>query len=81
VHYGFADDEQAWLVCLYGGKKRIGGRFHDQHEWNKPIEGSSADWWMKLKPKAGSCTVQLREIKSRNPSKTIWTAIAICKNE
>lgn len=79
IPYSFADEEQAWLVCSYGGKKRIKGRFHDGHEWNQRIQGSVADWWMKLTPKVGICTVQVREVKSRVPSKSRWTATATCE--
>lgn len=79
IHYGFADDEQAWLVCSYGGKNRIKGRFHDGHEWNQHIEGAAAEWWVKLRPKVSTCTVQLREVKSQAPQKSTWTASAICK--
>lgn len=77
--YTFADEEQAWLVCSYGARKRIKGRFHDGHEWNQRMEGGIAQWWMKLAPKVGKCIVQIREIKSRDPSKSTWTVTAACK--
>lgn len=79
IPYTFADDEQAWLVCEYGGKKRIKGRFHDGHEWNQRMEVGTAAWSMKLAPKAGRCNVQVREVKSGAPSKSTWTVTAICK--
>lgn len=79
VPYSFADEEQAWLVCSYGGRKRIKGRIHDGHEWNQRMEGSVADWWMKLAPKVGNCTVQVREVKSRAP-KSLWTVTTTCEN-
>ncbi|MDB5748898.1 MAG: hypothetical protein JWP72_3746 [Massilia sp.] len=79
VRYGFADEEQAWLVCTYGGRKRNKGRFHDGHEWNQSMSDPVADWWMKLAPKVGVCTVQVREIKSRSPGKSMWTVTATCK--
>ena len=79
--YSFADEEQAWLVCSYGGNKRVKGRFHDGHEWNQRMEGSVADWWVKLAPKVGICTVQVREMKSGVRRKSAWAATAVCKNE
>jgi hypothetical protein len=78
IHYGFADDEQAWLVCSYGSRTRIKGRFHDGHEWNQHMEGGVAEWWIKLGPKVGRCTVQIREVKSHDPAKSAWTATAAC---
>lgn len=81
IPYSFADEEQAWLVCSYGGNKRVKGRFHDGHEWNQRMEGSVADWWVKLAPKVGICTLQVREMKSRVRSKSTWAATAVCKNE
>lgn len=77
--YAFADDEQAWLICSYGARKRIKGRFHDGHEWNQRMEGGVAEWWMKLAPKAGICTVQVREAKQRSAGKSIWTVTATCQ--
>lgn len=77
--YAFSDDEQAWLICSYGAKKRIKGRFHDGHEWNQRMEGGAAEWWVKLAPQAGACTVQVREIKPRSPGKSTWTATATCR--
>lgn len=79
IRYGFADDEQAWLVCTYGGNNRVKGRVHDGHEWNQRMEGGIAEWWVKLGPKISSCTVQIREVKSRTPGQGTWTAAAICK--
>lgn len=76
--YGFPDEEQAWLVCKYGSTKRNKGRFHDGHEWNQSMAGSVAEWWMKLAPKAGICTMQVREVKSRTPAST-WTVTTTCQ--
>ncbi len=76
--YSFSDEEQAWLVCSYGGKERIKGRFHDGHEWNQRVEGSVADWWIELPPRAGMCLVQVREGKARDPKKSRWMATATC---
>lgn len=77
--YAFADDEQAWLVCTYGSRKRIKGRSHDGHEWAQRMEAGGSEWWIKLAPKVGICTVQVREIKPRDPGKSTWTATAVCK--
>lgn len=77
--YTFADDEQAWLVCNYGAKKRVKGRFHDGHEWNQRMEDGAVTWWIKIAPKAGRCNVQVREVKSGSRNKSTWTAAAFCK--
>jgi hypothetical protein len=79
LHYGFADDEQGWLVCAYGGAKRIKGKFRDGQEWGQAMSFGGLKWWMKLAPKAGNCTVKLREISASDPGKRTWTATAICK--
>lgn len=78
IRYGFADDEQAWLVCAYGAKKRINGKFHDGHESGQAMSYGGIKWWMKLAPKVGNCTVQTREIKGDAPSKSTWTVTARC---
>jgi hypothetical protein len=79
THYALDPFDQTWLVCFYGGNKRIKGRFHDGHEWNQRMESADFDWEMRLAPKVRDCTVQVREIKARAPSKSTWTATAICK--
>lgn len=79
VQYAFDDHEPAWLVCWYGGRKRIKGRFHDGHEWNQRMEWGGIEWKVKLAPKVSRCTTQVREIKSGAPDKSTWTATAICK--
>lgn len=76
-HYSFVGDEQAWLVCSYGSRKRIKGRFHDGHEWGQQMEGGGSQWWMTLAPKVGECTVQIREVKAR--SQSTWTVAANCE--
>ena len=78
-HYELLVDKQAWLVCSYGGTKRIKGRFHDGHEWNQRMEWGGIDWWMRLAPKIGACTVKTREIKQRNGDKSAWTVTAVCE--
>lgn len=80
VHYAFEDDKQAWLVCSYGGKKRIKGRFHDGHEWNQRMEWGGIDWSVKLPPKMSRCTAQVREVKSGDRGTSTWTATATCKH-
>jgi hypothetical protein len=77
--YTLPPDEQGWLICEYGATKRLKGRSHDGHEWGQRMNGGGKyPWFMKLIPKVGVCTVQLREIKSRRPEKNTWTATAIC---
>lgn len=79
THYALDPYEQAWLVCFYGGNKRIKGRFHDGHEWNQRIASADFDWEMRLAPKLSDCTVQTREMKARPPGKSTWTVTALCK--
>jgi hypothetical protein len=79
VHYGLANDEQGWLVCAYGGRKRIKGKVHDGHEWGQYMVSGNREWWMKLAPKVSLCTVQVREAKSRDQGKSTWTITAVCK--
>jgi len=50
LHYGFADNEQAWLVCAYGAEKRIKGKVHDGHERGQAMSYGGIKWWMKLPP-------------------------------
>lgn len=78
TRYGFMDDEQAWLVCTYGGKKRVKGRVHDGHEWGQYMDGREREWWLKLAPKVGVCDLQVREVKSHVPGDTAWTAVVSC---
>lgn len=79
TRYALDPYDQAWLVCFYGGNKRIKGRFHDGHEWNQRIASADFDWEMRLAPKLSDCTVQTREIKERAPGKSMWTVTALCK--
>jgi hypothetical protein len=82
IRYGLAEPpEPNWLICEYGSRKRIKGRSRDGHEWGQYMEGHGKEaWFMRLAPKDMDCTVQIREIKSRDPSNSTWTATAICKN-
>lgn len=79
-HYTFDPEWQTRLVCLYGGTKRISGRFHDGHEWNQRIEGGT-EWSVKLIPKTNRCTLQVRERKGRGPSRSTWTVTATCQRQ
>jgi hypothetical protein len=81
IRYGFADDEQAWLVCAYGADKRIKGKIRDGREWGQSMSYGGLKWWTKLAPKVGNCTVQVREAKVSGPSKTIWTVTANCEDQ
>lgn len=77
--YPILDDEQAWLICSYGSKKRNKGKFHDGHEWNQYMEWSPIEWRVKLPPKVHNCTLQVREVKLPAPAKSTWTVTAVCK--
>lgn len=79
TRYGFGEGEQAWLVCTYGGKKRVKGRVHDGHEWGQYMDGGERALWMKLDPKVEVCDLQVREVKPRGQGAGTWTATAICK--
>ncbi len=79
AHYAFDTGSQTRLVCLYGGKTRLKGRVHDGHEWNQRMQGGDSEWSVKLAPKISRCTLQVREIKTRDPSKSTWTATANCE--
>ena len=78
-HYALDPVDQTWLVCFYGGNKRIKGRFHDGHEWNQRIAAANSAWEMKLAPKLSDCTIQTRESKTRAPSRSTWTVTATCQ--
>lgn len=81
LRYGFVGDEQAWLICGYGGTKRVKGRFHDGHEWNQRMGWGNSEWWVKIAPKVRACDVQVREVKNRDPSKSTWTVTATCTGQ
>jgi hypothetical protein len=80
IRYGFADDEQAWLVCAYGADKRIKGKFVGGRESGQAMSYGGIKWWVRLAPKAGLCTVQIREIQPGSSSKSTWTARAVCRH-
>lgn len=81
-HYELSDDEEGWLICEYGSRKRIKGRFHDGHEWGQYMEGHGEQvWFIQLAPKDASCTVRTREIKSPAPNKSTWTVTATCQRQ
>jgi hypothetical protein len=77
--YPIMDDEQAWLICSYGSKKRNKGKVRDGHEWNQYMEWSPIQWKVKLPPKAHDCILQVREVKASAPEKSTWTVSAVCK--
>jgi len=79
THYGFGEGEQAWLVCSYGGGKRVKGRVHDGHEWGQYMDDGQREWWVKLASKLAMCDLQVREIKSRGGSPSAWTATVNCE--
>lgn len=79
LHYGLPEDEQSWLICQYGARKRVQGRLLKGREWGQHMAGSERYlWFLKLRPKISVCTVRIREIKSRGPSKSTWTVTAVC---
>ena len=80
AHYAFDPEEPAWLVCWYGGNKRVKGRFHDGHEWNQRMASADYDWETKLAPRISNCTVQTRERKARSAGKSTWTVTAQCQS-
>lgn len=79
LRFPFMDDQQAWLVCSYGSKKRHKGQFHEGRESNQYMEWTAIEWWVKVAPKVGACDVQVRELKTRDPSKSTWTATTTCQ--
>lgn len=78
-HYAFDTEWQTRLVCLYGNRTRVKGRFHDGYEWNQRMLDGGSEWSMKLAPKISRCTLQVRETKASNPSKNSWTATVTCQ--
>jgi len=80
LHYALPEDEQSWLICQYGARKRIKGRFYKGREWGQYMGGGEKyPWFLKLGPKISECTVQTREIKARSPGKSTWTVTATCQ--
>lgn len=75
----FMDDQQAWLVCSYGSKKRNKGQFQDGKEWNQYMEWTPTEWWVKIAAKVRACDVRVRELKNRDLSKNKWTVTAACQ--
>jgi hypothetical protein len=75
--YWLSEDEHGWLICTYGARKRINGRLHGGKEWGQYME-SGQPWFVRLASKIKGCTVQVREIKTRDPNSSTWTATAIC---
>lgn len=78
ILYGLSEPpDPNWLVCEYGSRKRIKGRFRDGHEWGQYMEGHGKEsWFIRLPPEDINCTLQTREAKSHQPS--TWTVTAAC---
>jgi hypothetical protein len=79
THYGFPGTEPRWLVCWYGGRKRIKGNVIDHHEWGQYVADHYREWWIQVDPKANVCRVQIREAKSADGGSSTWTATATCE--
>jgi len=77
LHYDIPEHEEGWFICEYGSRKRIKGRFRNGHEYGQRMEQVGEEpWFIKLAPNDTSCTIQIRELKLRQPS--TWTATANC---
>jgi hypothetical protein len=81
LRFPFMEDQQAWLVCSYGSKKRNRGQLHKGREWNQYMEWTPTEWWIQVAPKVRACDVQVREISTRVPGKSTWTATAVCEHQ
>jgi hypothetical protein len=82
LHYELPESEEGWLICEYGSRKRVKGRFHGGKEKGQYMEHyGQQSWFIKLAPKDRSCTVQIRENKIRDPSKSTWTVTASCQKQ
>jgi hypothetical protein len=80
AHYGFPDNEPRWLVCQYGGRKRISGSVIAGHEWGAQVVGHVSEWWVPLDQKVDACDLKIREVKSGDRGNSTWAATAVCKN-
>ena len=80
IRYGLPDaPEPKWLICEYGSRTRIKGKFHNGHEYGQYMEGHGTEgWFVQLAPMATDCTVHIREIKSRDSVMSTWTVTATC---
>jgi hypothetical protein len=74
IHFGFPDGTPRWLVCQYGGSKRVSGT-----ATSGPQSVGGREWWMQLDPLVDVCDLKIREIKSRDRGESTWTATAICQ--
>lgn len=74
-HYALSADEQGWLICTYGARKRIKGQLNNGREWGQHMEPGQP-WFIKLPPKVTACTVHVRENRSRQSG--TWTVTAEC---
>lgn len=75
--YPIMADEQAWLICSYGGAKRHKGKVQNGREWNQYMEWGPSEWWVRLPAKVRDCTVHARETKNSQGVGT-WTVTATC---
>lgn len=78
ILYGLSEPpDPNWLVCEYGSRKRIKGRFHDGHEYGQYMQGHGKESvFIRLAPEDINCMLQAREVKSHQPS--TWTVTATC---
>jgi hypothetical protein len=80
LHYELPENEEGWLICEYGSRQRVHGRFHKSKVWGQSMEHYGQQrWFIKLAPKDASCTIRIREVKNRAPNKSTWRVAATCK--
>lgn len=78
ILYGLSEPpDPNWLVCEYGSRTRIKGRFRDGYEYGQYMEVHGKEtWFIRLAPEDLNCTMRVREVKSHKPS--TWTVTATC---
>jgi hypothetical protein len=82
LHYELPESEEGWLICEYGSRKRVKGRFRRGKEMGQSMEHYGQQlWFVKLAPRDRSCTVHIRETKSPEPGKSTWTVTAACEHQ
>jgi hypothetical protein len=70
--YALSENEQGWLICTYGARKRIKGRFHGAKESGQHMEPGQP-WFIRLPQKVTACTVHVRETQPLT-----WVVTAEC---
>ena len=81
-HYELPENEQGWLICEYGSRKRVKGRIRNGHEYGLSMEHYGQQSWMiKLAPRDASCTVSIREAKPGSTHESTWTVSAMCRRQ